>query len=99
MYSDIAYMVISNTIVICQYPLERYKHTLLKLPFSYVSVVSLQIGLNQIQIGIVFGIVAGAYALFSFPFGKLSDMFVSDLLLSDIYFSFHNCYTRVSQQE
>ena len=37
----------------------------------------MQVGLNQVWIGIVFGILAGSYVLFAIPSGKLSDKFVS----------------------
>ena len=40
-------------------------------------VLSMQVGLNQVWIGIVFGIVAESYVLFAIPIGKLSDKFVS----------------------
>ena len=37
----------------------------------------IQVGLNRVWIGIVFGILAGSYVLFAIPSGKLSDKFVS----------------------
>ena len=40
-------------------------------------VLFIQVGLNQVWIGIVFGILAGSYVLFAIPSGKLSDKFVS----------------------